>query len=457
MWVKREDFILRTRITLLNRSGTSGVTLIELMLAMVVAGALVLYLSVHMKNQTQDRQLQKTSIEMQSILTAAASYYLNSQDVFYSAVATQSSATGSAGSNIISSYQGQTNDTSKIQSNFWPANITTLYQTNGSQSENFLDAWSQCASWPYTSGTACNNNATLAGYDTAILGNGTYFGVNITMPTAQLAIKLLAKLPAGEIDASNSQKVWTYIPRPTGHYNPSLLSQKCEGPVADNTRCSSGEIMGAHGWVTSAGVVNSYPGDPLNQSNPTKGTLGRTIVLPECPSGYEGHYITSYGTVQTGNCVAYSDYVWGGFVVDSPMFWHMQIYETGYNGGSSPTGSLTNSIGGYRTYFPSISVKFSPFSSSCNDWTYPLNLSGWYQRWAVTQDTGYMVEYFVTFCVPNKHWIINITTNSEQFCNQSGFLSSNHAGYVLQCQNSWPTYNPGTNTGQCPVASSSVC
>lgn len=434
-----------------NRSLQLGITLLELMLAMVILASIVMYLSVHMKNQTQDRQLQQTSIEMQTILQAATSYYLFQQDQYNSTIATQNSASTSAGTNLVARLPGYpTNnaDTNirKSQQTFWPQNLSDLVST-GAQPLYLETRWQLCASWPHTSGTACQMDSGKAGYD--INATAQYFGVSVTLPTAQLALKLLAKLPGGEIDSGNSNKVWSYIPRPTSHYNPPMMSQICKSPL-----CGNGEIVGARGWIASAGVINSYPGDPLLQSSPNTSTKDRIIILPNCPAGYEGHYITTYVAVQTGNCVDYSNYSAGYITaLKFPMFWHMQLYSgeasAGTDGLSTGNNSVTvnTEIGGYYAYAPSFSGLLSVYKSC---WNFPLSLSGVVAKSLKQFDPGYMVKNFITMCVPNKHWFVHLDANNEQFINKW----NNHNGYVTQCQDDWQTkYNLGTATGQCPKGS----
>lgn len=419
-----------------------GATLLELLLALAVIAAIVLYLSVHMKNQTQEKQLQQTSVEMQTILQAAASYYLFQQHLFYTVLAGQPFSD----KNIIETYFNSKaiTDIARIQESFWPQSFNDLI----SATQHFLHDQTQlCASWPYQAGEVCPLNNTRAGYQ--IQSFQHYFGVAIVMPNPDLALKLLAKLPGGAIDSNNTSQVWAYIPRPVSHYNPPLMMQTCH---PNNPLCTPGEKVGARGWIASAGAVSADRGDPTNQLSLTEGSEARAIILPNCPDGYEGHYIMSMMRVQTGNQVDYDDFDERGTLGNFQMNWHLNLYPDSILSDQQQV-STDSTIGGYYWY------TCGGERVGCPKYFYnPSGIYPWGRNRGKSElDTGFMVNYFLTLCIPAKHWFVHLTPGNEQLCNSKKGINQNHLGYVTQCQDDWPVYNVRTNTAQCPVTSDDKC
>lgn len=438
----------------MKKSISKGFTLLELLLATAVVASIVLYLTVFMKNQTEERQLEKTSVEMQNILQAAASYYLYKQDQFYAAMASQPYNKNDLISRQYKTIYGNPLSISSIQSSFWPSYPHDLISPKNGR--YFLSNQMQfCSSWPwqktYSSESGACQSSGVQEYNIqsrGLDGNEQYFRVGIYMSTPNLAKKLIAKLPSGAVDVNDPQQVWGYIPRPASHYNPPVMAQTCNAAQNPNCSRSNTEIVGARGWIASAGVVAAFPGDPTNMYSLTDGSEARAIVLPNCPSGYEGHYILSYMRVQTGNCVQSADYYGSGFnlignLANSAMYWHTQLYPKEIQGNNVP---IDSEIGGYLVYSP----KLIPIVGQSVCWNFPTNLTSIFNPASGTFDPGYMVEYFMTFCVPNKHWFVHLKSDTEQLCNNN----NNRNGYITQCQNNWSRYNPGTATSQCPVAES---
>lgn len=437
-----------------------GMTLIELMLAMVVTASVILYFSVSVKNNTQERQLQQTSIEMQTILQAAASYYSLQQNIFYSTIAKQNIISDLADSNLVSGLAGYSNQNADIVAmSFWPENTSDLLGSCPTNSDSlssspcnaFLNTqWQLCSSWEYSpssGGTPCPIDNDKAGY--SISRSANYLEVSIVMPSKNLAKKLAAKLPGGMVYPwdDNELKVVSYIPRPSGRYYPPMLLQKCD--ANNNSNCNSAnEVVGARGWIASGGVLSASNNDPVSLFGITNATKARTIVLPNCPAGYEGHYILSFLRAQTGDCVSYFDYAKRPFFsLERPMYWNMMVYPQSYSGNSI---KMSNNMGTFFEYAPSVNAVPIIGLDAC--FPIPITLASLIQKSLQLADTGYMVQYFITMCVPNKHWFVHLDPGNEQLCNKNEFLSENRAGYVTQCQNNWSKYNKATNTSQCPVA-----
>jgi len=138
------------------------------------------------------------------------------------------------------------------------------------------------------------------------------------------------------------------------------------------------------------------------------------------------------------------------------MYWATQVATNALEAANSV--SVDPHVGNFQTYFGILSG-----AHSCDVTSLLVPLP-----WAQTQylgaslDTGFMVEYFITMCVPNKHWFVHLAKTDKQLCNSGAFLDSNseRGGYITQCQSNdpddpdahaWEKLNPGTNVDQCPV------
>ena len=421
-----------------RKSFVRGFTLLELLLAMVIIAAIILYVSVHVKDQTEERKLQQTSIEIQNLQQAVANYYLFYQDQFYGALAQSVNTTKTAYQNFSSGYQ--VNNAAGY--NFWPGSINNIdpylaLSTNGAMSGTFVaDTYTNgsslqfCSSWDYiesVNGPGCEV-AGIKRQTYQFLDKGQYFGVGILLPTSQLADKLVAILPGAVIDSSNANLVISYIPRPVAHYNPALMTKPCD---SSNTHCTTNDPVGARGWIATAGVTGAYNYDPGISASWGEGnfpTRNRTIMLPTCPKGYEGHFITSYLQVQTGNCVWQS--AASRNVIQNAkqqMFWHMKLLPKGLSGSQT---SIDSAIGNYQT------SGFSPLAA-CTTWPFSL----WGLANLLSNDPGFMVVNFMTMCVPKGHWFGPKST--EMRCNNG---SNNSMGWTTQCQGDWYNgYNESTN------------
>lgn len=117
----------------------------------------------------------------------------------------------------------------------WPKDLSKLWNT-------YLPQSAQCSPWPGSQeqNQRCPGKKLYQGY-----GVSRYFTVSIDVASKKIARQLASRLPGGKVEQGSTVSAQIRIP---GSY---------------------------HGWFVSAGLV---------------GHLDK-IPLPQCPEGYEGHYI----------------------------------------------------------------------------------------------------------------------------------------------------------------------
>ena len=425
-----------------------GYSLLELMLVLVIIGSVVLFVSVWVKNQAQERQIDRTNVEMQNIMQGIADYYLFRQDQFYSAYTSFQTTKGSGGMSFDDYMKNMfTPPLYVIESGitsykFWPETADELLCPSSGGSYVNWNAF--CSPWSVTShpcDTASQCTAShglskkLEAYQLIYDPQKQYMGLQITLPSSQLAAKLAVRLPGAVQDGVT---VTAYLSRPVARYDPSLLFKK------DN----NGKLVGTRGWITSAGAVSGWVERPDSSSRPSRSEKRRSIVLPNCPTGYEGHYILGYMKLRTGVCrvAAYADYPFTPitFELTHSFARTLQLFANSFREDSTgKTGGST------QVTMQNIDYVDKSLTQTCDTTTWPFELTGKPPIFTFPGMTaGYKVSYFITFCIPNGQWQIKAGYTAVR--NQGS--NPNVLGQVLQCRDRWNNYNSEAssyNTKQC--------
>ncbi len=426
-----------------------GYSLLELMLVLVIVASAVLYISIWIQNQAQERQIDRTSVEMQNIMQGIADYYLFRQNQFYSAYAffqTNKNDGESLDDFITKNFNPPlyVKDNGKIYYQFWPETSDELLCPSGGGTyvnwNAFCSPWSASGN-PCHSSSSCGTTSKLSkkleAYQLVYDREKQYMGVKITLPSTQLAAKLAVKLP-GSIQEGTT--VTAYLSRPVARYNPSLLFKQG----------SDGKLTGTRGWITSAGAVSGWVSKPKSSTSPSTSEKDRSIVLPNCPTGYEGHYILGYMKLRTGVCrPAAFAYYWdesGSWAWTRSYARTLQLFANTFQ--SDPTGETGGST---QVTVNNVDYKDKSPTQTCDTMSWHFDLTGknpgiFYVFPGMT--VGYKVSYFMSFCIPNGSWQINAgyTAVSNKGSNP------NVLGQVLQCRDKWKDYNSEAssyNTKQC--------
>lgn len=381
-----------------NQSLNKGFSLIEMMLVMVVVATILLFAVNTLRGRSEDKLVSRTALEIQTLLQASANYYTEQQSTTLSAWAA-------------SQYYGK--PLSSTPTNFWPPNLNVLVGA-------YLQANQLCSVWPNLSSLTCNGHAAYEGLPASV-GSGaasasqSYYGITLTLPSSAIAVKVAAKVPMSSV---SQNKLSAYIPAPGVQYFPTQYKNR--------------------GWITSAGALTGSTNmSPLIKNN----AKYYTIFMPNCPVGYEGHYILTYLKQRTGHCYQ-NKFGMGPFAVAKPpkVVKHFDL-ELDYNGSpqfNANTGeySVLTAMGNHEDTTATV-LGPNAFLSNCS-WGGPLGAL------LSLRDAGYKIMYYVAFCVPVGQW--KVKTN---YCTQDKYFNDKAA----QCSRNWNNYNAQGGGSGCGPAS----
>ncbi len=250
-----------------------------------------------------------------------------------------------------------------LENEKWPDNATDLTQDN-----TYIRQEEQCSLWPGEGNESCPSRAIyhlICPGENCDPQKAKYFGVAVDLPDINIASELTTLLPSAEIlDTGDGVQVVAYIPIPAAVSN-NYVQQDIQ-----------------QGWIASAGVL---------RTGSSSCNYPDRIYLPECPSGYEGHYIQMFQKQRTGEA-------------------------TGLKG---PLNKCEDSYSAH------------PFIEFDID---ALNLSDENPSVTVKHIFGkdkrqFQYHYYMTFCLPNGQW------------HADDYYGKGH--YENQCSGLWRSYNSG--------------
>ena len=368
-----------------------GLTLIEMMLVVTVIAVATLSTMKILRTRTSSTQIDQIAIQMQNVGQGVINYYM--------------------------------------LNHAWPTTSTTpsslLTLTEGGANPVFFSPQTLCT--PFSDTT--QNSALCKGYaliQGQALNSTNYYQVVLKADSENTALAIANQLP----DATVNGTVITMSILPPGA---SFLTNSREG------------------WIVAAGVISfaGSPADPSGlSSNNTAVFAGPAVVLPNCPTGFEGHVIF----------VPFRYHASGG---DAEPNWH--ITQTGVDSAynvvpespSSNLASIPGFNGGTSVYNASLPPQNVPQESSSTGIAmdvYAIHLADDFSP----TDPYYNVGYYLTMCIPLGHWAASgISQNFLQDgqCAASSIVDTSWATFLKSGN---PAVSPNMTTCTTLMGSNSI-
>lgn len=347
----------------------SGLTLIEMMLVVVVIALATLSGVKIIKNRATAAVVNTTVAQMQNAGQGVMAYFLINQK--------------------------------------WPGTDLTSLTNTATGGVAYFSMQTLCSPFPgQNSSSTCKNYALIQGQPT---GNDNYYNLTLQTNSADIANAIAAKL-------ANAQS------------NGNLLTMTVQAPVSyfyENPN---------QGWVVSAGVISTYSELGANDKSNTGNNLskGTPIVLPNCPIGFEGHYILSPQRYQTSE-------QWGI---------NMSVTNWGSSGDHTDVSpsKYADDKEDYNKTFVYLNLASQGGGDNYGNNVYTAQIADFPNTRSgegSTDSTAHQA-FYMTFCLPLHHWYGNFTDTST---------STTVDG---QCTTSWKnflTYN-GNSSISCNIRSS---
>lgn len=333
----------------------NGFTLIELLLVTGVIGIMVLYAAQHLRTNVQEQQLLDTKVEFENWLQAITNFYITNES--------------------------------------WPSDINQL-TTN----DAYINASAVCSLWPGTGNSTCSNKSLfrLACPNASCRSTNNYMGIELTVPSKEIAQRLIAILPSSEA-ANDATTVQAYV---------SVPSVIVEQNAAEQFKW---------GWIEGGGIIQS-PHD-----NCVSDWSGSYITMPKCPAGYEGHFMQFFLKQRTGR-------LWVDNLerlIPIPIPTICEKFLQSFNNKCCRKHNRAYSFINLTAGTPDVTNPDKP--------TVPAIL---YQQ-VPRGEWNYAFDSYITFCIPNGTWYPG-----------DGAISTDNEGTQRdprQCTAEWLTYNPGTS------------
>ncbi|NNM59811.1 MAG: type II secretion system protein [Legionellales bacterium] len=354
------------------KSKLLGLTLIEMMLVVTVFAVATLSVLKVIKGRASTQLIDSVVAQMQNTAQAALNYYM------------VNSSSKQAFASI--------NNAAYI---YWPTANPNTPNTPSSievlATQQYLSPQTLCTPFPASNNptpTVCNGSAEIQGQAHQ---NADYFDIVLQTNSVAAATAIASQLPNATVTNTTVTMTIT-APSANIYWNPN------------------------HGWIVSAGVVSTTP-----SWGPTTSSAGTStaIILPYCPSGFEGHVIFAPFRYQTTD--AYTSSVWG-----------MHIAQVTGNNNTADSGDMTQA---YSVVFKTN----GNYAVNLGDATDNANNAG-------RSSVGHLM-YFLTICLPNGHWAVNGVHTSVSSMNNSWPQDG-------QCSSSWEQFVGYTNPNYSQTCSS---
>lgn len=379
-------------------------TLIEMLFVILILSIVVANITHRQAIRQQEVLVNRAASDMTSLVPALVNYYL---------------------------YHPQRGKSQLANAYQWPASLASLTITE--QGAGLIPKSALCSPFLSVSLTNsdCDNyspylittsiNPPGSNPPTILPGNSTYLILQVDTGSKEYANQLAQKLSNAWI--SNNTVVNTAIPV----------------PIQSSTANRRG-FLASGGLVSTTGTLgSSLPYNPQTKTfSPVQLNIGSAIVLPNCPEGYEGHYIvapTYYETYALNLLEGSSSGSGGGFTFPvSGIHLTFLAQTTGQGSSNGPW---------YDDPSASTTIVYPAGSDQYNHQAYAVTLGdvpviatdGPVSN--ITPSSPYLIRHevsYLTFCLPTGNW----NTNYAPADNQPD----------AQCSPSWVIYERLTNNNQ---------
>ncbi|MCD6044971.1 MAG: hypothetical protein K0R48_134 [Gammaproteobacteria bacterium] len=277
---------------------SSGLTLIEIMLSLVIASLILLYLIPQQLKSSREQMTNQTIAEMNQIVLAARNYY---QDK-YNASPTAVLAT------------------------LWPQTLVDL-STN-----NYLPSAALCSPWPSSQKDATPSNCgyqlpytifpanTSNAYDTTAGGivanglnkGGNFWGVSITLPNATIAQAVEQKLPFATLCSPNQLKNGFSSTSCTGASNTvtAIVPRPAQWPEATNVTYANEGLIQSVANDKGCSDIHPQGSNPCNYFANSKyvyqNNLTNYVPMPNCGTNTPVIFLATPSRMQTFKGAGYT-------------------------------------------------------------------------------------------------------------------------------------------------------
>lgn len=342
-----------------------GYTLIEMMFVIAILALISLYGFSSLRSQQKKQSIQLTVADLSTWVAAIENYKI----------------TQTAG---------------------WPTTLQAVIDSKLMVSDAL------CSHWP-GSDTA-NQTAPCSGknlYQIAMPEQGTtapniaaFWGVKIAIPDTNTADSIASQIPEAQIINSDTDGliyVATYVSVPAALSN-----------ISGATHTISTSEVSQSGFISSGGVVEAS----------SDSSDGQKIYLPNCPNGFEGHYLQFFANQRTGPLQYNGVSIFGTSVDDDEGHFNLYYTSEGYASSCNDSGVCSDESNAIvdPTTNPYIKLKSTEFFDGEGDTT-----------------SGNKYNFYITFCIPCGSWqdlSANATqTNNDGNDSWQSYLQKSCPGY----------------------------